>query len=145
MDYLLYLPKQHNGGGHDQLLSHFLLFFISMDHRPPGFSARWISQARTLRFVSILSSRRSIFPTQGFLNPGSSTLGGGFFTTEPPGQAPKATQYLFKTQFLVFICIVSNFQPAQSGLVQNYPSDPLVNSQLPSDPCLGASHMLKCN
>ena len=78
------------------LLSYFLLFFISMDHRPPGSSARGISQARILRLVSILSFRRSIFPTQGLLNPGSATMGGGFFTTEPPGESPKATQYLLK-------------------------------------------------
>ena len=36
-----------------------------------------------------------LVPTQGFLNPASSTLGGGFFTTEPPGESSKATQYLF--------------------------------------------------
>ena len=127
------------------MLSHFRLFFINMDHRPPGSSARGISQARILRLVFILSSRRSIFPTQGFLNPGLSSLGSGFFTSEPPGEYPKATQYLLKKYFLAFICTVSNFQPISSAFVQNYPSDPLINSQLPNDPCLGRSHMLKWN
>ena len=127
------------------MLSHFRLFFISMDHRPPGSSACGISQARILRLVFILSSGRCIFPTLGFLNPGSSTLGSGLLTTEPPGEYPKATQYLLKKYFLAFICTASNFQPISSAFVQNYPSDPSINSQLPNDPCLGRSHMLKWN
>jgi len=116
-----------------------------MDHRPPGSSARGVFQARILRLVFILSSGRCIFPTQGFLNHGSSTLGSGLLTTEPPGEYPKATQYLLKKYFLAFICTASNFQPISSAFVQNYPGDPSINSQLPNDPCLGRSHMLKCN
>ena len=75
-----------------------------MDYRSPGSCSRGISQARLLRLVFILSSRKSIFPTQGFLNPGSSTLGGGFLPLRHQVNPPKQrTIYLRSTSWLSYV------------------------------------------
>ena len=55
-----------------------------MDCTLPGFSVHGISQARIPEWVAI-SFSRLIFLTQA-LNPMSSALAGGFFTTKPPGK-----------------------------------------------------------
>ena len=53
------------------------------DPRLPGSSVYGISQARILDWVAISSSRGSSNPG---IEPGSPTLAGRFFITEPPGK-----------------------------------------------------------
>ena len=53
-----------------------------MDCSPPGSSVRGIFQTRTLEWVAIAYSTESSRPRD---RPGSPTLAGGFFTTEPTG------------------------------------------------------------
>ena len=74
-----------------------------MEYRSPGSSAHGMSQAKIPRLVFILSSGRSIFPTQGFLNPGSSTLGGGILPLSHQGNTPKQHSiYLRSTSWLSY-------------------------------------------
>ena len=52
-------------GMHTQLPSHVRLFCDPMDCSPPGSSVQGISQARTLEWVAISSSRGSSWPRDG--------------------------------------------------------------------------------
>ena len=61
-----------------------------MDCSPPGSSVPRISQARTLEWVAISSSRGSPPPRDGT---GVSCLGRGFFITESPGNSPDGTKF----------------------------------------------------
>ena len=69
-----------------QLLKSGQTLCDSMDCSSPGFSAHGIFQARIMEWVAISSSRGSSDPG---IEPGSPALGGGFFTTEPPGKGHK--------------------------------------------------------
>ena len=60
-----------------------------MDWSPPGSSVPRISQARTLEWVAISSSRGSPPTPDGT---GVSCVGRGFFITESPGNAPDGTK-----------------------------------------------------
>ena len=55
-----------------------------MDYSPPDSFVCGIFQARILEWVAIFSSRGSSQPR---VKPAFSSLAGGFFTTEPPGEA----------------------------------------------------------
>ena len=65
---------------------------------PPGSSAHGISQARTLHWVPISSSRGSSRPRDQTHISGVSCIEGGFFTTELPGK-PSLTLSLCSIQF----------------------------------------------
>ena len=54
-----------------------------MDYSPPGSSVCGIVQERIVGLVAISFSRD--LPNPG-IEPASSTLAGGFYTTEPPGK-----------------------------------------------------------
>ena len=56
-----------------------------MDWGPPGSSVHGIFQARILEWGAISSSRGRRKFNPG-IEPESSALAGGFFTTEPPGK-----------------------------------------------------------
>ena len=74
-----------------------------MDCRLPGSSVHGISQAKTLEWVAMASSRGSSQPrgqTQ------VSCIAGGFFTTEPPGELLiKLSFNKLKDYYSVFIFI----------------------------------------
>ena len=57
-----------------------------MDCSLPGSCVHGISQARTLEWVVISSSRESFWPDIKYASPASSAFVGRFFTTAPPGK-----------------------------------------------------------
>ena len=57
-----------------------------MDCSLPGFSVHGILQARILEWVAITPSGDLPDPEIKPMSPASPALGGGFFTTEPPGK-----------------------------------------------------------
>ena len=65
-------------------LSRVWVFYDPMDCSPPGSSVHGTSQARTLEWVAMSSSRGSFLPAPG-IKPASPSFAGGFFTTEPWG------------------------------------------------------------
>ena len=83
-----------------------------MDCHPPGFFVRGISQARTLEWVAISSSR-------GYSRPRHwtyvSCLAGGFFTTEPPGKPILALFFLHLT-----VESTSSLKPFSSPAIEHY-------------------------
>ena len=64
-------------------LQSYLTLCNPMVCSPPGSSVHGISQARTLEWVAISSSRGLADPG---VKPASPALAGGFFITEPPGK-----------------------------------------------------------
>ena len=72
-----------------------------MDCSPPGSSVHGIFQARILELVGISYSRGLSWPRDG-RSPESPALGGGFFTTQPPGK-PLLNCRVFKNIFLCYI------------------------------------------
>ena len=69
----------------------------SMDSRPPGSSVHGISQARTLEWVVISSSKG---PSQtSTIKPASHALAGGFFTIEPSGKPFSRLHVIIKIHF----------------------------------------------
>ena len=65
-------------------LSHGRLFCNLMDNRPPGSCVHGIFPGRILEWAATSFSRD--LPNPG-VEPESSALAGGFFTTEPPGKS----------------------------------------------------------
>ena len=59
-----------------------------MDYGPPGSSVHGILQARILEWVAMPSSRGPSGPRDQTHISCSSRIAGGFFTTEPVGEAP---------------------------------------------------------
>ena len=77
-----------------RMVSLVRLFCNPVDCSPPGSSVHGISQARILGWKVGGISQARIPPLRDLPNPGfkpgslvSSVLAGGFFTTEPPGNA----------------------------------------------------------
>ena len=70
-----------------------------LDCSPPAFSVPGIVQGRILEWVAISSSKGSSHPRIEPVSPVSSTLAGGFLTTEPPG---KSFTHFFKLVFFFF-------------------------------------------
>ena len=65
--------------------------FNHMDCSPPGSSVYGIFLARTLEWVAMPSSRGSSQPRE---QSQVSHIGGGLFTTEPPGKPPSLIMFI---------------------------------------------------